>query len=297
PFMSGECLSLLLYIIIQRTRTTYSVDEFNELNDKLIKNIMKPTIEDMKLSKEEVDSVKITVKNAQQILLGLGIQHHPLLLDLKWKLLKAAPPFEFITSDNPVVFYNQIMNFRNFGSNTGFSAKGLQIFFPISPLHLIILYDDKVYGVGSQKQKEILVDKKNDIDQLNNLQYVSAYENIYFYSIKFEALKGFFNAEKFRNHEKTSLKTLFKSENDETTNEFIVTSKNDIRTNLELSFIRILKPAKEWRRIFQKQKAQPMAVARNENLLNDHKEFLKLVESKKYTASEFFEYLNEKQNG
>jgi len=127
--MSGECLSLLLYIIIQRTRTTYSVDEFNELNDKLIKNIMKPTIEDMKLSKEEVDSVKITVKNAQQILLGLGIQHHPLLLDLKWKLLKAAPPFEFITSDNPVVFYNQIMNFRNFGSNTGFSAKGLQIFF------------------------------------------------------------------------------------------------------------------------------------------------------------------------
>ncbi|WP_461622080.1 DUF4238 domain-containing protein, partial [Bradyrhizobium sp. 23AC] len=77
----------------------------------------------------------------------------------------------FITSDHPVVFYNQYAEHRTIRSNTGLASKGLQIFYPISPYHIIILYDEAIYKIGAKKSTSVDVTSVSDVQQLNDLQW------------------------------------------------------------------------------------------------------------------------------
>ena len=81
----------------------------------------------------------------------------------------------FITSDNPVVKYNQYYEeIRGMGS-TGAEQKGLQIFLPLSPSHLLVLYDGNIYDHVKSKMPT-----EHDIDCVNALQIVFAETNVYF---------------------------------------------------------------------------------------------------------------------
>ena len=71
-------------------------------------------------------------------------------------------------------------------------------------------------------------------------------------------------------------------------------SREDVRTELELSFVRLLKSAKEWRRAFQAMNPQPAVVVRNEPLMKDHEHFMELVDAKRYGPGEFFKYVHER---
>jgi hypothetical protein len=64
---------------------------------------------------------------------------------------------------------------------TGGLSTGLQVFVPLSPKHLLMLYDAGVYRVGTWKNP--LVTKKlanSDVTKLNSLQVHTADENLYF---------------------------------------------------------------------------------------------------------------------
>ncbi len=93
------------------------------------------------------------------------------LLDLQWKIIKTKFPYSFLTSDNPVVFFNSyyekekkkrndfinkqienIKKYRNFDNWEGFIEikgelgkapmnKGVEIYLPISPTICLCLYD------------------------------------------------------------------------------------------------------------------------------------------------------------
>lgn len=97
------------------------------------------------------------------------LSHH--LLNLHWKIIKTRSPYTFLTSDNPVVFFNsyyekekkkgndfmnrQIENFKkymDFDNWEGFletrgdlgkaiANKGVEIYLPISPIICLCLYD------------------------------------------------------------------------------------------------------------------------------------------------------------
>lgn len=102
-------------------------------------------------------------------------------LDLEFKLLKNNTKTPFITSDNPLIKYNQFLEKRKFhGSATGFASLGLQLFIPLSPELLIIGYDHGIYKIGNRKQEIINVIDKQDIDNLNILQFINCYENVLF---------------------------------------------------------------------------------------------------------------------
>ena len=92
-------------------------------------------------------------------------------MDLSLKILRSPTPNTFICSDNPVVFYNQLLEDNSPYSHCGVASKGLQIFVPISPRVTLIFYDKDVYQVGSSNDREILVLRTDDADQLNGLQY------------------------------------------------------------------------------------------------------------------------------
>jgi len=105
---------------------------------------------------------------------------------LSAKLLKAHNGTCFITSDNPAVVLNQFAwgadPMRSFA---GFSQSGFQLLIPISPNLCLIIYDAKVYKVGSRRHRLIEI-SKTDVEIINSLQVQSADNCLYFHEPKME---------------------------------------------------------------------------------------------------------------
>ena len=81
----------------------------------------------------------------------------------------------FITSDNPVFKYNQYLEeIRNHGT-TGLGQTGIQIFLPLSPKHVLVMYDKDVYDYVKKQ-----LPTETDVEVLNGLQVISASNNLYF---------------------------------------------------------------------------------------------------------------------
>jgi hypothetical protein len=71
-------------------------------------------------------------------------------------------------------------------------------------------------------------------------------------------------------------------------------ASQDIRTNLQVSAITIRGSAKRWRQTFMRQKFQPVAVVRNQELTNDYEEFNRVCEAKMYQPSQFIDFVADK---
>lgn len=59
-------------------------------------------------------------------------------------------------------------------------TRGLQLFFPISSQKCILLYDRRAYDIPEAKNGVLTLRKARDVDQLNELFYLNAYNNVFF---------------------------------------------------------------------------------------------------------------------
>ena len=293
PPGSPEHLSMILYILTQYGRTKYSADALDEMHDEMFKHIWREKIES-ELEGVNLDDFTIGIKDVSQFVLGMTAQNYPLLLDLGYKLLVNRTDVEFVTSDHPVIMYNQLLSFRKIGSNTGIATKGLQIFFPISPEKVIVLYDSDVYRVGSDRKIVIEIEEHKDIYNINTLQACSCYENIYFRNENLNVHALHRRVKPYMRTRKTGMKVFPQNDNQYQKSEIIMNFREDIQTNLSLSFMTIRKSAKEWRSSFQRLRLQPAAVVRDQKMRDDHKEFIDRVEEGTYSVSDFFVFLDEK---
>jgi hypothetical protein len=88
---------------------------------------------------------------------------------------------EFVTSDNPVVAHNQYCEGIDCQGVLGWNCAGIQILCPVSPRHLVLLYDTNVYAVGAKHDRSASrIEDVADIRNLNAFQIATARENIYF---------------------------------------------------------------------------------------------------------------------
>ena len=284
-------LLLIVYIVTQCSRTKYSADSLNEMTDKMMKYVYKPMAEEKGI---EIDKFNIHLNNASNFSLAQSVLIYPVLFDLRYKLLINSTDEQFVTSDNPVVLYNQLMEFQTRLSHTGYACKGLQIFFPIDPKKLIFLYDNNVYRAGKEKEIVIEINNVQDIYQINTLQVCSCLENIYFLNLDMncEALHN--KAKPYLSNKMVNFDTFPITSNKLSNKEIIQSSREDIRTNLKLSFLSTRKSAKEWRNKFRKLKSQPAVLVRNEEICNDTEEFIKSVKDGNYKPEEFFRYRRDK---
>lgn len=107
-------------------------------------------------------------------------KHIILLSDLYAKLLTNKTSTPFITSDYPIIQYNQFLEQKTKEKSiTGMAVKGLQIFIPISDRLMIMLYDSQVYYVGSRRRKTVEINSREEIDMLNALQVLNCSANVY----------------------------------------------------------------------------------------------------------------------
>ncbi len=291
PSHSPTHLFLLLYLLGQYGRSAYSVDALQEMSDQMMKRVLghAPELKDIDLNK-----FKIELKEAGRYSVGLVVQNYPLLLDLDFKLLINRTNCEFTASDNPVVLYNQFLKFMKFGSNTGLVCKGLQIFLPVGPDKTLIYYDPEIYGVGGGAKRTVDITKPRDVYELNTLQMANASDNVYFRDQRFniEALAR--RARPFRRNKKATVSVFRREEGVKRRGELVAASREDINTNLRLSFVRFTGAARRWEYEIKKQGCWSSAVVRNPQLCDDHREFLNMVKEGKFEPADFFKFLENK---
>lgn len=85
----------------------------------------------------------------------------------------------FITSDAPVVLYNQFMEKQDlYIGSTGLAIKGLQIFYPIHPRLMIVFYDPITYSTDAANCMK--TESIEEVHQLNILQFINCKNQLFF---------------------------------------------------------------------------------------------------------------------
>lgn len=266
---SQEWIDLLLFILVQSSRTVASISDLDQMTDRLLKRVLS---HESKFSDFDPSRFTIRMTESSKLAVSYMAMALPLAADLSLKILRSSTPNAFICSDNPIVFYNQLFEDNSSHSYCGIASKGLQVFVPISPRVILCFYDKKTYHVGSPDDRQVLVLRSSDVDQLNGLQYVSADENIYFCGSFLESLP--IRLASFRRKERTKTEIFGEHGDEREGGEFIATSRQDIRTALSLSFIRLTKHAREFYRHFTSLTSRPVVVPRDSVILESHERFM-----------------------
>ncbi len=112
--------------------------------------------------------------------LGTLLQMGAALDGMKTHVVKACSGRAFITSDNPAYKYNQYCEGIRWTGVLGATCRGFQVFLPVSPDALVLLFDGGVYKVGERGVAPSSIATENDVDLLNLFQAISAQDNLYF---------------------------------------------------------------------------------------------------------------------
>lgn len=121
---------------------------------------------------------------------------------------------------------------------------GSLVFMPISPVKGVLLYDGQIYKIGTRKSNVFQISKKSDVDSLNLLTCLNAYDELLFnpQTQPYFSFSNLINrVSKLRNIERKKYEPVKMSEAESV---FAYIPQKDIKT--ELSFIRILDKARNY---------------------------------------------------
>ncbi|MGE8676667.1 MAG: DUF4238 domain-containing protein [Achromobacter kerstersii] len=287
---SKEAGGLLVFTIFQYARTKDMADIHDDMAEKFIKAVME---RDGTIDKELLEKVTIKLTQPTALALDSAAKHFYIAADLKMKLLLNRSDVEFITSDNPVVLYNQIFEPSKpaLGSNTGLACKGLQIFLPLSPTHLLVMYDGGTYRIGEKRSDSAIITNPNDVRQFNDLQYLNSFENLYSFS-EFSAPELFVmeqrNAGRPRNRKGQLHQYQQPDRPDGKSSVLLHLSKPDHRIKLSIQPIRQLVRLTE-----AELNAYPKPF-RNARFVAMHKEFMEEVKAGNYDVSQMRRFLEDR---
>lgn len=227
--------------------------------------------------REKYSGVRIKYEHPELVMLAWAQAHVPLLDHLEAKLLVNLSDLPFITSDNPVVTYNRMMQVKdNYMGATAIAVKGLQIFFPVFNRLMICLYDPQSYYYTGKDEFRIVTESVEEVHQLNALQYLTSEAQVFFDDTVSEAyIKGIVNEyKKVRNGKGPFSRTVV----DFTENApkyFLFNSSLDPTIDMQLSFIQLTKEAEEY---------QPEGIAPYR-----HQSFANVIEKINEELKDFFD--------
>jgi hypothetical protein len=172
----AEFAVLMLFVILQRSRTVAAAKEDDELTDWFIKL---RAAGDPKLDGLDLSKYRICSRYPSAIPVSVAAGLLPEVLDLKYRILLNNTGEELITSDNPLIVHNRFAEgVSNIGVD-GWGCRGIQAILPISPERCLLIFDGDVYNVGTHNKTYAQIDKKAVIS-LNKFQILNASHNVYF---------------------------------------------------------------------------------------------------------------------
>jgi hypothetical protein len=177
PANSPERVWLAAFVLLQSLRTTAAAERVKTSSDQFVEVVFRPDVDGEQKSEFE----KAHAEFQDPVLLSLSSlrQGLPVISDLQMHLIAANGQSRFVTSDNPVFRYNLFCEGTKGTGTLGWGQHGFQAFVPLSPTTLLILYDARVYKVGS-RSSSINVATDDDVRELNQMQFINASENVYF---------------------------------------------------------------------------------------------------------------------
>lgn len=171
---SSKWHDLLLFISLQHGRTKVSGDDSNAMADYYAKLMMRgrPEFNDI-----NIEDFVIGAKFPAALPMEICIQQYHALAELGRALFVNNTKFPFVSSDNPVVFYNsQRSHIRDQGV-IGLGSSGLQVFYPIDSNRLIYLYDRNIYSKPSNIETKKV--SAEDCNKINIAHYMSSDEVVF----------------------------------------------------------------------------------------------------------------------
>jgi len=235
--LSEAHIGLVTFIASMIGRTQHAVDVFEDMTDKLVKTIFAG---DKELA-PYFPHVRIGFDGAAREATAIHVTHAPYCFDLDIKVLNNNTRLPFVISDNPAVTYNMWLEHLTYRSNTGLHARGLQIFLPLNPNHVVLLYDQEIYKVGSRKSSWIEDMNEADVRAVNDLQWLNASKCVFIPpSTPYGEIRRLAETNTRRRRNQLSIVREFKQPPTEegSRRSLIMTTRPDIRAWLSLSFIK-----------------------------------------------------------
>lgn len=166
PDTERDLTWLRYFILISSARTLKRGNQTNNDYTTLIKKVLE--VEEPELFKRIMnageDRLFVKMKYPALPFINVAQQFVPLVIDLKMELLINRSTIDYVTSDNPTVFYNQLFQEKNLSRGFGWGESGIQFIVPISPRIAICMYDSEVYDI-----KENILNSNSTINKLNEL--------------------------------------------------------------------------------------------------------------------------------
>ena len=166
PDTESDLVLLRYFILISSARTQKRGNQMNNDYTTLIKQVLE--VEDPELFEKVMnageDGFSVKVNYPALPFINAAQRSLPLVIDLKMVLLINKSAIDYVTSDNPTVFYNQLFQEKNLSRGFGWGESGIQFIIPVSPQIAICMYDSDVYNV-----KEKVLDSSSTINKLNEL--------------------------------------------------------------------------------------------------------------------------------
>jgi hypothetical protein len=166
------------------------------------------------------------------------------LADLGMAVISVSDGDALVTSDNPVFRYNQYCEGIKHIGVTGTTLRGFQMYFPLSPRLLLLLFDTWVYKVGSRRGRGPVRATAADVARLNSVQFVAAATNIYFseWGMARDLKSAFHSVRQIRRRNKPRINVA--AEVGEDRSDLLHQFWPMPQLNLALSFLRVRKDAR-----------------------------------------------------
>lgn len=173
PSSKEEILLIRLLFLLLSARTKYKGEEIEDYYTKLFYSIL--SYKDYDLYCKGKDIIKIKHKYPTLPYIEAALTIVPQTYDLKIGIIINESNVDFITSDNPVIFCNQLFEFKKLKRGFGFANIGIQFLLPISTKILLCMYDSDVYDL-----KVSLTTHSSKIKKINSMIVNNSFESIVF---------------------------------------------------------------------------------------------------------------------
>jgi uncharacterized protein DUF4238 len=169
----GDEKLLRLFVGIKQRRTQSAIDQMRELTKSMADKIFARAPE---YRPEDQSDAVIMLQS-----LAIAMQFLKYTGDLKLCILANKTKIDLVTCDHPAVLTNRF-HFQRLQKNTfGISNSGAIILMPLSPRLSLTLYDQQVYTLpNATGQPFVDLTRDDDVHALNQVQYLSAANNVYF---------------------------------------------------------------------------------------------------------------------
>lgn len=178
---SPEWQEILIFIALQSSRTQLSGRESDEIADYYYKLMLQ---HEAHLAGIDLNNFRIGSRFPAAFPMQIAMQAFPELNKLDSCLLINNSKTPFLTSDNPVVYYNGRYSKVDYMGVIGLTSLGLQIFYPISPSLMIVIFDPDSYKRPSNTGLKFV--RESDVIQLNMIHYMWSGEVVFWNSEEFD---------------------------------------------------------------------------------------------------------------